>query len=388
MIREGSTFCVSDETGDIAEPTMGLFASDTRFLSHWIMRVNGERPLLLSWGKVEYYSAAFYLRNPIAGGLGPDEVSIARERFVGEGMQDHVQVRNHTRRTLEFELAFELGNDFADIFAVKEYDFALGDPENAAPLPPSVEPRYDERGNQFILTDYGDFEGITQVVFSGRGEVDGAVVRYPLRLAPGEVWRLRVDVVPAPDGTVLFPHVAERRFGEERARLSASITAWNLRVPQLRASWRELDRSFAQSVADLASLRMSDRPGGLARLPAAGMPWFMTVFGRDTIVTSIQTLLFGPELAAGALRVVADLQATEDDPEIDAEPGKIVHEVRQGKAASTWFRRYYGTVDATPLYLVLLSEVWRWAGGNHLLRHLRAPAPPPPEWIGRYCDSG
>jgi glycogen debranching enzyme len=385
-ILEGSTFCVSDDRGDIAEPTMGLFASDTRFLSHWIMRVNGQRPLLLSCGKAEYYSAAFYLRNPVAGGLGLDELSIARERFIGEGMQDHVHIQNHARRSLAFELEFELGNDFADIFAVKEYDFTLGDPDHAPPLPPSVAPEYDAARNQFLLADHGDFEGLTQIVFSERGEVDGAVVRYRLELAPDEEWRMRVDIVPATDGTVVFPHVAERRFGEERARLSASLTAWNLRVPQLRASWDELERSFAQSVADLASLRMSDRPGGLARLPAAGMPWFMTVFGRDTIITSLQTLLFGPELAAGALRVLAELQATEDDAESDAEPGKIVHEMRQGKAATTWFRRYYGTVDATPLYLVLLSEVWRWTADASLVRELRAPALRALEWIDRYGD--
>ena len=101
---------------------------------------------------------------------------------------------------------------------------------------------------------------------------------------------------------------------------------------------------------------------GIAQLPAAGMPWFMTVFGRDTLITSYQTLLLGQDLARGALDVLAELQATEDDPSIDAEPGKIVHEVRHGKAAKAWFQRYYGTVDATPLYLVLLSEVWRWTG--------------------------
>src|SRR5919199_5881097 len=105
MIREGSTFCVSDETGDIAEPTMGLFASDTRFLSHWIMRVNGERPLLLSWGKVEYYSAAFYLRNPLAGGLPQDCLAIARQRFVGEAMQDRIEITNEGSEAVSFEVA-------------------------------------------------------------------------------------------------------------------------------------------------------------------------------------------------------------------------------------------------------------------------------------------
>ena len=385
-ILEGSTFCVSDDRGDITEPTMGLFASDTRFLSHWIMRVNGERPLLLTSGKVEYYSAAFFLRNPVAGDLGVDELSISRERFVGDGMQDHVHIQNHARRRLSFEVEFELGNDFADIFAVKEYDFTFGDPENAAPLPPSVAPEYDESANQFLLSDYGDFEGLTQVLFSKRGDVDGPVLRYRLDLDPGEEWGLRIDIVPAADGTVVFPHAAERRFGEERARLAAALTSWNLRVPQLRGSWAAFDRAFAQSVSDLASLRMSDRPGGLARLPAAGCPWFMTVFGRDTIVTSLQTLLFGPELAAGALRVLAELQATEDDADADAEPGKIVHEMRQGKAARTWFGRYYGTVDATPLYLILLSEVWRWTADAALVRELREPALRALEWIDRYGD--
>jgi glycogen debranching enzyme len=116
------------------------------------------------------------------------------------------------------------------------------------------------------------------------------------------------------------------------------------------------------------------------------MPWFMTVFGRDTIIAGLQTLLLGPELARNALEVLAELQAKEDDPSIDAEPGKIVHEVRHGKAAKVWFSRYYGTVDATPLYLVLLSEVWRWTDDTALVNALKQPALRALEWIDRYGD--
>jgi glycogen debranching enzyme len=116
------------------------------------------------------------------------------------------------------------------------------------------------------------------------------------------------------------------------------------------------------------------------------VPWFMTVFGRDTIITCLQTLIFGPELARTALEVLADLQATEDDPRIDAEPGKIVHEVRHGKAARAWFDRYYGTVDATPLYLILLSEVWRWTDDASLVRDLKGPAMAALQWIDKYGD--
>src|SRR5207253_2645686 len=139
----------------------------------------------------------------------------------------------------------------------------------------------------------------------------------------------------------------------------ASLAAWQLRVPHIRASWEELSHSFTQSVADLAALRIRSGDSAIGKLPAAGMPWFMTVFGRDTLITCLQTLLFGPELAHTALDVLAELQAKEDNPDLDAEPGKIVHEVRHGKAALSWFERYYGTVDATPLYVVLLREVWR-----------------------------
>jgi glycogen debranching enzyme len=111
------------------------------------------------------------------------------------------------------------------------------------------------------------------------------------------------------------------------------------------------------------------------------------VFGRDTIITCLQTLVFGPELARSALEVLAELQATEDDPRIDAEPGKIVHEIRHGKAAKVWHPAYYGTVDATPLYLVLLSEVWRWTDDAGFVRGLREPALRALEWIDRYGDA-
>jgi glycogen debranching enzyme len=131
---------------------------------------------------------------------------------------------------------------------------------------------------------------------------------------------------------------------------------------------------------------MRSEGNGSGQLPAAGMPWFMAVFGRDTVITCLQTLLFGPELAQSALHELAALQARENDPETDAEPGKIVHEVRRGKGATAWFPRYYGTIDATPLYLVLLSEVWRWTDDGPLVNDLRGPAVRALEWIEQYAD--
>jgi glycogen debranching enzyme len=383
-ILEGSNFCISDQNGDFTFATSGLYAYDTRFLSRLELTVNGRRPLLLSAGKAEYYSAAYFLRNPPVDGLRQDSVSIARHRFVGEGMQDRLLVQNQTRKPASFELALEFGNDFADIFAVKNYDFALGDPDKATPLPPLAEATYEEDENQFVLVDDGG-PARTQVILSQRGLVEPDKVRFWIELEPRATWELGFDVVPSIDGGEVGPHVARQRFGEERDRIEASLAAWNLRVPRLRASWDDLDHAFPRSVADLASLRL--RGGnGLSNLPAAGMPWFMTVFGRDTIITCLQTLLFGPELAESALDVLAALQAEEDDPSIDAEPGKIVHELRRGKAARNWFERYYGTIDATPLYLILLSEVWRWTDDAALVRRFKEPALRALEWIDEYGD--
>src|SRR4029077_10145530 len=135
----------------------------------------------------------------------------------------------------------------------------------------------------------------------------------------------------------------------------------------------------------LAPRRMREGAAG-GRLPAAGMPWFMTVFGRDTVITCLQTLVLGPERARTALRARAELQAEHDDASIDAEPGKIIHELRRGRAAEVWFPRYYGTVDATPLFLVLLSETWRWTADDELVRELEPALRRALRWIDEFGD--
>jgi glycogen debranching enzyme len=378
-ILEGSTFCICDDLGDVSEATDGFFVDDTRHLSQLKLTIDGERPLLLSSGAVEYFSAAFFLRNPITPNLALDALSIKRERFVGDGMQDHLVLTNVTPEPLSFRIGVEIGADFADIISVKEWDFSLGNPAAATPLPQRVEPRRD--GDGFVLAD-ADGYGTTHVLFSQEGETDGHGVAFALTLAPRETWELRIDVLTGESR----PELADRHFGEERRRVHEALSAWHVRVPQIRSSWVDLRLSFERSVADLAALRMRADDAGSGRLPAAGMPWFMTVFGRDTLITCLQTFLFGSELARGALHELAALQAVDDDPSRDAEPGKIVHEVRRGKCAVRWFDRYYGTADATPLFLILLSETWRWTGDDTLMQELKEPALAALRWIDRHGD--
>ena len=379
-ILEGTTFCICDDRGDIAAETSGFFAHDTRFLSRLVLRVGGVSPLLLSSGRVEHFKAAFYLRNGTANGLPRDSISIARERFVGTGLQERISVRNESTEPLEIMVELEAEADFADIISVKLHDFSLGDPELAQPLPPPAPSVYDEERREVTIADpRGDLS--TLLVLSRPAELDDGAMTFPLSLQAHERWDLTVDVLPSLDGRA----DNLEQLDEERETAGDVVAAWTLRVPRVRGGWESLRRSFDRSISDLAALRM--RTGEERRpLFAAGMPWFMTVFGRDTAITSLQTLLLGHEIAIGALDALTELQAHEEDPSIDAEPGKIVHEVREGRCAETWFPRYYGSIDATPLYLVLLAETWRWTDDATFARRMREPALLALEWIDRYGD--
>jgi glycogen debranching enzyme len=329
---------------------------------------------------VEHFKAAFYLRNRTANGLPKDSMSIARERFVGTGMQERVFVRNESPQRLEIELVLEAASDFADIISVKHHDFSLGDPELAQELPPPAPVTYDEGRNQLAIVDpLGDLG--TRLVFSQRGRLDDGAMRFALSLDPHERWGLTVDVIPWLESDL----ETLGELDDEQETAGEVVAAWTLRVPRVRGGWESLRRAFDRSIGDLAALRM--RTGEYRRpLFAAGMPWFMTVFGRDTAITSLQTLLLGPEIAMGALDALTELQAHEEDATIDAEPGKIVHEVREGRCAETWFARYYGSIDSTPLYLVLLAETWRWTDDSSFAQRMREPALLALEWIDRYGD--
>ena len=379
-ILEGSTFCICDDRGDIAAETSGFFAHDTRFLSRLVLHVGGTAPLLLSSGRVEHFQAAFYLRNGTANGLPRDAISISRRRFVGTGMQEKVTLRNESPERIEVEVALEVEADFADIISVKLHDFSLGDPELAQPLPPPAPATHDEGRSQMSIVDpRGDLG--TRLLFSRPGRLDGNAMTFSLSLDSHEQWDLNVDVRPwLEEDLETF-----EQLDEERETVGDVVAAWTLRVPRVRGGWESLRRAFDRSIADLAALRM--RTGEYRRpLFAAGMPWFMTVFGRDTAITSLQTLMLGPEIAIGAIEALTDLQAHAKDPAIDAEPGKIVHEVREGRCAEMWFPRYYGSIDSTPLYLVLLAETWRWTDDSSFAQRMREPALLALEWIDRYGD--
>ena len=385
-VLDGSTFCVCDERGDVdgLATASGFFASDTRFLSRSVLTLSGARLDPLSHDHSTPQLASFVLRNPLVGDLQPNELVIERERFVGDCMEERIVVENHGRRQVDVELALEFAADFADIFVVKDLEPGFGRPVEVT-LPEALPPRRSADGTLVFSDD--SFAGRTAVHLSEEFEESDGVARFALSLEPGARWRLVVGVQAELEG--VEPLAAEsfaRELDEERRAATRSLTQWQSSAPVLTAAWDDLVHTWNRSLADLGALRMRAPELADGYLLAAGTPWFMTVFGRDTIISSLQTLLLGPELAAGTLRVLAATQATEDDAERDAEPGKIIHELRRGKAALAWVDRYYGTIDATPLFLVLLSELWRWTDDPALPLELEGAARRALGWIDGPAD--
>ena len=372
-VLDGSTFVVCDRRGDLDPVTVasGFFAADTRFLSRLVLTVDGERgePVLLE--QAAPHVAVFELR-------GPAGLLVRRELFVGRGLEESITVENRSDTEVQAVLALELASDFADIHAVKRVADAGG--RGTSEVAPSRPERWDDAAT-LEFADEG-FPARTLVHLApAPDEPEGHIARYRLRLAPGARWQLLVAVQWLLNGTPpLEGDAFEQRMREDRREQDHSLGAWWRSVPRLRApADAALERTWTRSLADLAALRL--RWTGKGLLPAAGLPWFMTLFGRDTLIAAFQTIPFGPQSAAAALRALAEMQSDVDDPERDAEPGKIVHEIRRGKTALVWADRYYGTIDATPLFLVLLSELWRWSGDDEIVRELEGAARRALAWI-------
>jgi len=379
-ILDGSTFAVSNRAGDMdAGPDQphGFFYKDTRHLSRWVLTVNGVTPAALSTDSVEYYFAQFFLAPPTGTIYRDPSLSLIRRRLVGEGFVEEITLMNHGAAPAELVVRVEAGADFADLFEVKDVLAKKGT-------------LYREvRGGDLVLGyRRGDFVRETQVGSSEPAEVDGQALVFRVKVAAKSEWTTRLEVRPVTGGEV---HVPNHRSGPPAARpnLRGGLQEWVESAPRVSAHPHHLARVYARSLVDLAALRFYPEilPG--ASVPAAGLPWFMALFGRDSLITSYQALPFVPELAATTLRVLAACQGKVVDDYREEEPGKILHELRFGEL--TAFRErphspYYGSADATPLFLVLLDEYERWTGDSALARELEGPARAALNWIDHYGD--
>jgi glycogen debranching enzyme len=385
-LKHGDTFAVIDQRGDIGgEPgnPEGIYHRDTRMLSQFQLLLEEAPPLLLS-SMTQDDNAVFTadLSNPdllVDGRIAVrrENIHLNRMMFIWNGARyERLLVRNFSDRLLQLRLTYRFASDFADLFEVRgEHRKARGEAHAALESDHGVKLAY--RGlDQVERTTYLSFCPAPKTLTTARAV-------YELALKPRSTRRIFVRC-----------GVATRSYGEWNGRLyyrrmrdaRHALRESSERAASVAGSNSVFNEVMRRSVSDLYML-ITDTPQG--PYPYAGIPWFSTPFGRDALITALMTLWMDPAIAKGVLHFLAHTQATSVEPVRDAEPGKILHEMRHGEMANLRevpFGRYYGSIDSTPLFVLLLGEYFRRSGDLETVRTLWPNALAALEWIDRYGD--
>src|ERR1700737_3614965 len=390
-INHGATFMVTDLGGEIqADTEHGVFADDTRFVSYYAIFANGTPWQRLNSAATEYYAARLYLTNAVVatedGHIPAGTLSLVISRSIGDGIHEDLDLVNHGLGPVRFNLEIALRADFADLFEVK-----LGHLVRRG----RIVTQWHE--SEELETSYtnGDFRRglIYRLVHSSSRPIyANGRITFEVELSAGATWHtcchyllVRGQAVRAAPPACSCDHRGEADADQDRLHRQ-----WRDAATKVTTANEDIYRLYRQSVEDMGALRLYDHDFAPdVWLPAAGVPWFVAIFGRDSLIAGLQSTIVHAGFARGALKKLAQFQATEMDDRRDAEPGKIPHEMRTGELAH--FHRiphtpYYGTAAATPRYLITLHETWKWLGDLALLREHRDVALRCLEWIDRYGD--
>jgi glycogen debranching enzyme len=385
VLKHDEAFLVTNRRGDLPNlphTEFGFYVDGTRFLRRLELRLHGHRPLVLNAGVSEDAAqAAVDLTNPDVA-LGPQvllpgrSLRIARRLTVhGTQLYQQLLVEAFNREALDLSLSVHFAADFVDVFEVR------GHPREhrGRVLPPEVD-------GASVRLAYQGLDHVTRtatLTFSPPPDrLDETGAEYRLSLAPGTTTEL-ITVVNAATATTPPPKVLA--YGEALRRRRA--VADRLGGAEVRSNHDLFEVWVQRSRRDL-HLLLTETPDGF--VPYAGIPWYVAAFGRDALITALQVLPFEPAIAAGTLRFLARHVGRADDAFTDQEPGKIIHELRRGEMAACReipFVPYYGSVDATPLFLILLAEYWKWTADVALAHELWPAAERVLEWMLRSADA-
>ena len=391
-IIRGSTFFAATRRGDLmppGAPQIGLFRDDTRFLSRLELRVNGQEPIILSSTTMgaDMARVEITVRGGSVSGenldLPVNTVYIHREQLLDHNrLHDILDIQNFHEAEVTLSVEILFAADFMDIFQVR----GLLRGKSGRYFCPEV------RGSSVRLR----YEGLdersrsTQISFAPQPQaLEAQRAQWELRLPPRGSERITTTIAMEVSAATEPQHSAASQastWDEARRHSSEQHRAWVGNCTRLHSDNRIFDAMVETSAEDFYALRMPEDRGTAV---AAGVPWFAALFGRDSLLSSYETLLLDPELARGTLRVLASYQGQVRNDERDEDPGKILHERRSGEMTATnevAFGRSYGSVDATPLFLILAHQYFRWTGDRALLHELKESLKAATNWILHYGD--
>ncbi|MET0134303.1 MAG: glycogen debranching N-terminal domain-containing protein [Kibdelosporangium sp.] len=366
----GTTFLLAGEAGDVATGTEGFYVDDTRHLSGWELEVDAGALRLLG-SESDGHATQAVLTPATCRGHDP-AYTVFRGQAVDTGiLVEQLRVRSHLREPSKVTISYRLTADFADQFELR----GSGTYEKPGA---QRERRHTDEAVTFTY-ERGDYRKWTTLRASQPPTCAGDRVSWTLDLPPLGETLLGIQITTGQRSELVTPAEVAERARADAAHFLSGVTLPDVAWPGLRAA---VDRGLS----DLADLRVPAPGRPELRIPGAGVPWFLTLFGRDSLITAMSVLPYLPDLAADTLRALAATQGTVVDPGRVEEPGKIVHEVRQGELSlfgQTPYDRYYGTVDATPLFLMLLGRHRRLAGDTVAIE-LEQPARAAVDWMFRY----
>jgi glycogen debranching enzyme len=379
---EGSAFAISSASGDISPGAAeGLYFRDTRFLSRLQLKINGQSPEALASSLTEPFSARFISRTRPRPGRADSTLLIVRSRYIGRGMREDLVIRNFGDEAAYCAIELAYGADFADLFAVKE--------GRAIAMANDSEYAWEHHEGTLVFRyRHGSHGRGAHISFSAEATLDANLATFEVIIPPRGDWSLCQQVTCSIEGALIEPRwVCGQPI--EFAKPAQRMAQWRRNVPMLDTDHEGLRMVVARSAEDLGALRIFDPDFPERAVVAAGAPWFMTLFGRDSLITAWMALLVDPELALGVLQTLARFQGREVNPRTEEEPGRILHEMRFGDAPSLSLgggKVYYGTADATPLFVMLLGELRRWGLAAEAVDHLLPHADRALDWIENYGD--
>jgi glycogen debranching enzyme len=364
----------------------GFFTRDSRFISGYDLWINGHRPVLLNSAPIQFFSARFEFTNePFlddTGRVDRHALAIRLDRTVSGGIHEDLDIVSYARRQVRLTIEIAIESDFADIFDVRGDTFVRRGVINTR--------WFRSRGELRTTYVNADFrrELIVEVERPDSApQYANGRLAFVANIPPKGVWHVCLRWLP-----ITSSDARRRPTTLPCNAVEAAVAAAGPRLPDVTIETpnQTVRRAWQQAVRDMESLRLEDPTfeRGVI-IPAAGVPWFVTLFGRDTLIVSMQAISGYPEFAAGALRRLGAMQATGDDPEHDMEPGKILHEIRHGELTQLGilpYQPYYGTHDATSLYVIVLSYLYQWLGRDDVLRRYLPNAEAAIRWIDRFGD--